>query len=1395
MSDPRLERSLGERSYARIASEFGGNLWLADGKSSAPKEKTATVVSPERDVPRQFAGMVSAMHEAGFVVVKKPAKTIIVPSSDAHPEIADDFAQKLTLDEQRALFRDPRDFYQKKITERASKDPNKPLAPPDLRVQEDAVRQELTPSDVVRLIHAPARFLLFYFQRKHEIKGNIKEISWDVVRPVKQKKTLHSIYNEELEIYERSPCLMERIWADVHELISQQIVFSNEDAVQSLLIGYTEILSFFREKWYKKGLEEKTSVGYRYPEIRGLHEQIINLLRLRENSRETRNFLYGILMYSELSDDQCEETMEIMDGFGDLHRPLALQLSAQLAASRGENSAWIQLQESRRNELIAEMSGLEQELYDKYQDLAEKTKGLVIAESWLAIKPRKVGLEIEYGDQAQKADCPGFVAGIDLGDTLELRKSRNDLLFRVEYITQLANLEMYFDTASPEGIHIHLDVLTHPTRPVLPGIDVRHNDQTPDGKIDGKVFTWEVRGITIPRIDDFQRLDPVSISNLITLYYHLSQENREEIILEHSDDRLLWQQLIFGYLVCKTSSPEGRLASLMVLDNPVSLSAINLIDISQSYSNVGIDELVESISNSFPDTKLFEARVVRNNLALLLDRQIRENPHRITGDKKMKYLWIIESFGGEISGLELARLYTANSLGDEVLPIIAKIGGEEAVIELISHLSKCANQIELLEVVDQIGGVRAVKKLLSIFFFDPIYSDDVQRSILDIISRKINSDESIREKLIEKGTSSLDPSLYYLLRFAQAYTSYKITGAQRPLALKILEKVSNPSASLALVYYLTSPTVEQEEIPILLKSITEFGDDDSAYELVKGLSDGEHKNIETEDVFAIARKNGGDRTALALVNLVSERTAESLKQKNINEDEVMDLAFEIGGEDFVYFAVDNLISNKPAYQSRRKKILRLARERGGPETGGLLVTNIEAFLANTEEVAQIVEIAISIGDDETAELLIDHFVDKENFGEILIVLEPIIGDRSSLVLLLFVRDKKIKPENLEWVMQVIEKHAEENTLRECLTMITDNSNDDEDSIEHKLRLWKIFKSFITQNFVSSLAESFVSGKLSAIPINELFEYFISNQTHEALATLAQGLDSSIFPNEHLADVISLLLSYGYPEIEYIILTKVDKIPIDEKFALRIYYHYIGTEKDFVVFRNLAALFSQGLLTKIPIAAYLELLGIKPQNSKSGVAECFARLISGIRNKIFSENETVMIINKIIELRLQSHPIVSSALLGSIHERSFSDHEFERVIAFISLLPPIIIDELPLTFYRATQLTPAQKKLLLLQIENRGGENTFVQLIYSYLALVQTQEINGYSGSITDLALALDVIERRGEWSAMMALESIYLHGKEISDEERMMIRNSYRSMLMRGVGDKKPTGGLMKKAK
>jgi len=360
-----------------------------------------------------------------------------------------------------------------------------------------------------------------------------------------------------------------------------------------------------------------------------------------------------------------------------------------------------------------------------------------------------------------------------------------------------------------------------------------------------------------------------------------------------------------------------------------------------------------------------------------------------------------------------------------------------------------------------------------------------------------------------------------------------------------------------------------------------------------------------------------------------------------------------------------------------------------------------------------------------------------------------------------------------------------------LTIISTNTVDD----GIKLRLWEIFKRIGDHRKSYYLTDLFIEGSISVVPSEEVLVFISEHRTRDALLLLAERINDSSYSNEYLEEVINILLLYGDRLIFYILLRKSSQIPISEEIVLVIFNQYLNVADGSDDLHEIAILFENGLLKKIPLANFLELFSANSLERLDRTSECFFRLISGVKNKIFSEDETIMVVNKIIELRLQSYSIVTSAFLVSIHERSFSDREFERVIAFISLLPPSIIDELPLTFCRATHLTSDQKKLLLLQIENRGGENTFVQLIYSYLALVQAQEIRGYSESIPDLALALDVIERKGGWSAMMALESIYLQGRGISDEERIMIRNSYRSMLMRGVGDKKPTGGLMKKAK
>lgn len=1385
MSDARLERAVRQKKDAgSIVTQFGGNLWLADNKPATQEEKPAVISAPVLGVPSEFKGLAATMHEAGFVVVKKPESTVYVPTQGVQLQREDDQDQPLSPDEERRLLQNPRDFFRQKAAERLLKVSDEPEVPQDIRIEEESGRQELTPADVVRLIQAPARFLLFYFQRKHDVRGNIKELSWDIARPPKQKKTLHTIFDEEIEIYERPPCLMERIWAEVNDLLSQNIVLMNEDAVQSLLIGYTEILSFYRERWYKKTSEETINADYRYPEVRGLHEQIINLLQLRENSIKTRNFLYGILMYTELSDDQCEQTMEIMDRFGDLKRPLALQLSAQLAKSKGKDSVWIQLQESRRNELLAKMSGSEQELYDKYQELAGSAQGLVIAESWLEIRPRKVGLEIEYGDKSNKTDCPGFKAGRDVGDTLELRKSDDDLIYGVDYIAQLGNLAMFFDRASPEGLHIHLDQGDHKKAPDLPGIEVVVNNKTPF-RSTVRVNTWEVRGLTIPRMDRFQRLDPINISRLITLYYHLSQNTRNEITLTHSDTPHYWQQLVFGYLVCETDSPEGRLAALMVLDNPISLSSFNMLEISDMFSNVGMDEILESISNSFPESKLFEAQVVRGQLTTQLATELSSKQFKETDEEKDKYLWIIETFGGETAGNVLASEFVDERVGLEVLPIIEKIGGDESALILLSALNPSStDSLAIASVICKIGHLQAIEGLVSKLYYDDPFPESVQELLLSFIENKIANDDKLRKKL----TSVND---FSLMKLASVYIDKIITGEARIIARRILAIASSPSASIKLAMYLCEPTVEREEITIFVKSIGEYGNDDAASPLVENMCKGHYQNVSTVDVLTIAKTIGGDRTAIALLDLAEETSEVKMKLLQVDQAEVLDIALTIGGPKTALIALAKLIEKKQQYLSRKAKILQLARKRGNSGIAKMLASNLDSLSETDEEVSRILFIISDIGDDEAGASLIKNQSDKGCSQEVLETVVLIAGDESSASLIVAIEKKAINPVDLENVYSIIEGHGGAKTSVRCLTTISTNVVDD----KTKLRLWEIFKKIGDSRQCYYLTDLFIEGSISIIPPEEVLFFISRYGTRDSLLLLAERINDSHYSNEYLEEVINILLLNGDRLIFFVLLRKSDLIPITNELALVIFDQYLKVADSDDDLYELATLFSQGLLRKIPLVIFLELFSVDKLKVLERTPSCFARLISGISDNIYSEIETILIMNKIIELRLYRYSVVSSALLGSIRERGFSDHEFERMIAFIKLLPSDVVDELPLTFYRATQLTPAQKKLLLLQIENRGGENTFVQLAYSYLALVTDRENSGYAGSIPDLALALDVVERKGGRSAMMALESIYLQGKGISDEERVMIRNSYRSMLMRGVGDNKPTGGLMRRTK
>lgn len=772
---------------------------------------------------------------------------------------------------------------------------------------------------------------------------------------------------------------------------------------------------------------------------------------------------------------------------------------------------------------------------------------------------------------------------------------------------------------------------------------------------------------------------------------------------------------------------------------------------------------------------------MREQLAVELATELPSNKF----EEKEKCLWIIQSFGGDLAGEILAEYFVDEEVGLEVLPIIAKIGGDESALILCGVLSPYnENSLMIVRVISSIGHIRAVEELTNKLFNGDLYPESIQEEMLSFFERKITADDKLKNTLTSVNH-------YSLMRLAGAYAERKITGAARIIARRIFEIALSPSASTKLAMFLCEPNVETEEIVIFAKSIAEYGDDDAAALLVENMLSGNYQNLSTTDVLTIAKKIGRDRTAIALLDLIEQSSEVKLRIMGVDQDEVLDLVLTIGESNTTLILLQDLIDNKEHFQLRRSRILELARRRGGSEIAKLLAVNIDSLSKNDEEFSQILNAISTVGDDEAGSLLIRGQFDEECSKNVLESVVSIAGDETSSSLLSAIEKKAINPSDLETVYSIVEEHGGVKSSSKCLTIISTNTVDD----ETKLRIWEIFKRIGDHRKSYYLADLFIEGSVSVIPPKEVLFFISEHCTRDALLLLAERINDSSYSNEYLEEVIYILLLYGDRPIFYILLRKSNQIPISKELALVIFNQYLNVADGSDGLHEMAILFADGLLKKIPLVIFLELFSANNLERLERTPECFFRLISGIKNKVFSEDETIMVVNKIIELRLQSYSIVSSALLGSIDKRSFSDLEFERVIIFISLLPPSTIDELPVTFYRATQLTSDQKKLLLLQIENRGGENTFVQLIYSYLALVQSQEISGYSGSIPDLALALDVIERRGGWSAMMALESIYLQGRGISDDERVMIRNSYRSMLMRGVGDKKPTGGLMRRAK
>lgn len=341
-----------------------------------------------------------------------------------------------------------------------------------------------------------------------------------------------------------------------------------------------------------KNYRMKTGAGFEIPEMPDLVHSIAESINDLSTRKKSRLQLYDLLGQIVISPRQAGEVVMVMDKLKDLEHPLAYQLT--LAISEAEPShPWIRTQQERRLELLAQLDGSDQDLFDKYDELMLSSRGLVFSGDILRPLEGKVGMEFEYGrkqDVSYDAKSPkGWTDGRD-GENPEMRRSDQSLKYDASYRRSFTALSRWFadNTTHISSLHLHFDRQQHPHRPDLGGLyESVGQDQT---LRENSLGTWEVRAMLPPILQ--RSLLPQRVADALELYLRIATEGEKnsssKITTSHVDKTYPIDQLIFGYVAAHTVSPEGKLSLLMALHTPFMMQGINPLVLAASYDRESI---------------------------------------------------------------------------------------------------------------------------------------------------------------------------------------------------------------------------------------------------------------------------------------------------------------------------------------------------------------------------------------------------------------------------------------------------------------------------------------------------------------------------------------------------------------------------------------------------------------------------------------------------------------------------------------------------------------------------------------------------------------------------------------------------------------------------------------
>jgi len=417
--------------------------------------------------------------------------------------------------------------------------------------------------------------------------------------------------------YKTLPGPMEAVCIAVADLLKEHSFRDVAERVVTSSIGY--IIKDFRIN---------TVDRLELPEMPDLTRRLIEYIDQFPARTSTRVALYNLLEQIALTSSQQEELIKKMDAQKDLDHPLAFQLTLSIADNNPQ-AEWVKTQEERRGKLLEQLRGSNEEMFVKYADLFEQSRGLVFHgnPAFMDDPAGKVGMEFEFltgnreleelavrnekrilssnKEPIERSNNLDTVweLGHDRGDYsayLETRRSSDHLYHDGFYTLSLVSLYKWFkdNATSIASRHIHLDKDDYPNPPNLGGL-FQESQETTFFRTDHP--TWEVRGLLLPKGHNY--FNPARHEDAAALFmYGASSKTISEVknkIKVQDEDSVSLNRVIWGHLASYIQNPNGRLAGLMALHDDFTFRGCNPFAFIHTYDLSSLPTVINQIRDKF----------------------------------------------------------------------------------------------------------------------------------------------------------------------------------------------------------------------------------------------------------------------------------------------------------------------------------------------------------------------------------------------------------------------------------------------------------------------------------------------------------------------------------------------------------------------------------------------------------------------------------------------------------------------------------------------------------------------------------------------------------------------------------------------------------------------------